>query len=281
MKWLLAFLFGLWTSIAFAASPAFDSSGGFGTGGTGGTGGSFNLTTAGTNRVILAIAVADRTSSPSPTASISGCGLTWTKRIEKQQNNGSNNWGDVAYFTAPASSQLSACSVTASWTGGTLDDWVTGAVGVSGTANINAPFDSNVGIPYTLNSGPSVAANIGSIATSQNDDLFIGVYGDTSGTSAAANFCIGSPSSTTLSNKVSESNAGGTNFAHGYIAGIAASATVTGMNFWGNGSSACSGAGPGLTNAAVVAMVFDALTSDAAAASTPPPGLAIGPPPIH
>jgi len=137
---------------------------------------SSGITTASTNDVIVTAVVSLMLSSAAPTvSSISGCGLTWAKRVSTGSHAMAGVlFGDVDVWWAKTSGTLSGCAVTANWTGSPANGDIV-AWGVNG-ANIAAPFDANVSIPKTASSTSGTATpTITGVSTTAANTLLYAV----------------------------------------------------------------------------------------------------------
>lgn len=117
------------------------------------------LTTSLTNDVIIAFVEASHPSTTPTISSVSGAGLTWTKRKTFSFTFTANTASKmiVEEWWAPAASALSSQVITVT-AGATLDHVSIITFGVNGVANINDPFDPNGGLTVTYNS-PDTGGN--------------------------------------------------------------------------------------------------------------------------
>lgn len=135
-----------------------------------------NLTTTKANDVIVMVVYSSATGTTSCTvSSVSGGGLTWTRRNGQSFSTGSSNWA-VEYWTAVASAPLSAASITAtlnkanpSANSGTLNMVAFGLAGLN-TANI---FDSHSGLPVFNTSLVSSTTVTNTYSTSNAKDVIL------------------------------------------------------------------------------------------------------------
>lgn len=155
------------------AQPTLDSHGNSHS--TGGTTTTIAVTTSQTNDIVLVATDIGINSSTVPTATISGCGLTWSSAA--------NNVGAIASFgnllqmwQALATSTLSACTVTIT-SSTTIDDASTVYCSFHGTATA-APLDNNGALPvYTQNLTGTNVQIIANVTTTQAHDQIIAVAG--------------------------------------------------------------------------------------------------------
>jgi hypothetical protein len=114
-------------------------------------------------------------SMPSITG-VSGCSLTWTKRMAWPANGvfGGTYYADIEEWVAKATSTLSSCTPVVSWTpDGTNNLYV--VFGVNGAASPSAPFDSNSSLPsesQDLSGNPGVAITTGVSTNNPTDFIF-------------------------------------------------------------------------------------------------------------
>ncbi len=122
-----------------------------------------SLSTAGTNRVIYVCVI-----STGNITGVSGGGLTWSLRA--------NGDGLCVIYTAVASAQLAAASITVTFDPGTTFASVV-AFGISG-ANYSSPFDPNGSLPNIQFPRGTIGDGLnGTITTSNANDFLIGFYG--------------------------------------------------------------------------------------------------------
>jgi hypothetical protein len=166
--WLLAA--PAWAAIAFDGSASGKSA----TATLATTGG---ITTAGTNRIIVAlISTIDSTAAPT-VSSISGGSLTWnhTRYASGSQPIGSSLFADTEIWWALAPSSLSAATITATLSGAPSFSGDIAVFGVSG-ANTSSPFDPNGSLPAAVvSANASAAPSVSGISTTNANALLFAV----------------------------------------------------------------------------------------------------------
>lgn len=145
-----------------------------------GAAGSVVLSTANAGDIIVVLLGGVNQNAPGAGATVSGGGLTWTKR--GYANDGS--FREVQLWWAVAPSPLSSVTIStaapANWALTGISAW-----GISG-ANTTTPFDANVSLPATAH-GTSIPPTVSGVSTTNaNDMLICGVVGSGSGPPSAA-----------------------------------------------------------------------------------------------
>lgn len=129
-------------------------------------------TTSNSNDVIIAIAICNNTVAGGNAAcgvtSVSGCGLTWALRIANDDGAGSM-LETVEEWYAIAASPLSACTITAAYSGGPSAARII-VWGING-ANTTTPFDTNGSVPAT--SRATTATTLSETVTTNNPKTFL------------------------------------------------------------------------------------------------------------
>jgi hypothetical protein len=193
------------------------------------------LTTSLTNDVIIAfVEVSHPTNAPSVT-SVAGGGLTWTKRQTKSMTFTANTAGKLVAeeWWAPSTGALTAQVITVTGAAsGTPDHCNIIVFGVTGCNNINAPFDSNGGLPVSYNSpdtgGNKDPTNAGSdrptLSTTQAHSMVIGYNVCISVTTDRADVA-----SVAWTQIAQENNAGGTDWSNAVAEEFIFSTVQTGL----------------------------------------------------
>lgn len=168
------------------------------------TGPSAVLTTSNTDDIIVAIIWARSSSSAFASATISGAGLTWTRRWQKTDIKNTSDFMTLELWSAHAASALSSQTIS------TTFDIACGrcaliVFGVNG-ANLANPFDPNTGLPYLTDYDSTVntATHNVTFNTNNSNDFLIGILASDSTTlidgspaagwsdiAVAANFSMG------------------------------------------------------------------------------------------
>lgn len=138
---------------------------------------SSGLTTANANDVIVACVTAYVTSGSAPTvSSVSGGGLTWTKRVSTGSTALKPSFAaNIDVWQAVASSTLSSVTVTATLSSASAQDADLVVFGVSG-ADTAAPSDPNSSLPAQASSAtPSTTPSVSGVSTSSPRSLIYAV----------------------------------------------------------------------------------------------------------
>jgi hypothetical protein len=168
---------------------------------TGGTSGTIFLTTNAANEVVF-LFVQVGTTGATITTSVSGAGLTWTKRKSVVNTNVAYSLTELWYAPAPSIVAGSEIAVT---TSGTMDDMALIIAAVTGCAP--QIFDTNASLP----AGPETSSTSPipiTISTSETNDVVFGVIGTN-----ASNGSLLVDTAAGFSLLTSVTNAGGTHFA--------------------------------------------------------------------
>lgn len=128
-----------------------------------------SLTTADTNDVIVLEIFTNPSSGSASVSSVSGGGLTWTKRTAQPWAVTAINY-DMEIWWASASSPLIAQTITANVTGSNSANRLV-VLGVNG-ANLSVPFDANAGVPQFTH-GELVNTLTNTISTTNPNTLLI------------------------------------------------------------------------------------------------------------
>jgi epidermal growth factor receptor substrate 15 len=146
---------------------------------------SVSISTSGANRLIVALCGLGSTNGNNPISSVSGGGLTWTKRIGSVGSATGTNWNYAEIWTAPAPAQLTTQSITLTLTGAD-----TGAIQFTVGALTGHNIASPIGASGT-NTGTGATrynADVSVTATASNSWL-LGVWDSPAGpVSAGTNF---------------------------------------------------------------------------------------------
>lgn len=175
-------LLSIWFILAAGAAlanprPTIDT-GGFNAGAGGGNS-TTNMNTNGPNEVIVAAFDAGPSTNGIviTISSVSGCGLTWTRRAQVYSTNGP--WTNEEWW-APVPSTMSSCTVTVTWSGGAVDGSSVSWMAIAGAYDIYHPFDPNLALPYvTANTTESNVQLTSTLTTTNVDNLVISMAGST------------------------------------------------------------------------------------------------------
>ena len=169
MKRLITFLTFLLVAHAAWAAIAIDgtatATGGFTSSITSGT-----LTTTQTNDVVIVYVTTINGTSAATVSSMSGCGLTWTKRYASGPITLVASSGNIEEWYAKSSGTLS-CAVTANFAfNPTFSDITVFGISVANTTTV---FDTNGGLPNNAHSNTAGSPSVGSVSTSNASDMLI------------------------------------------------------------------------------------------------------------
>lgn len=149
--------------------------------------GTVMLTTANAADLIVLIVFAEGASKPGfpySISSVSGAGLTWTKRKAFTSSNGGGQLIEIWY--AQAAAILSSQTITFTFSA-TLDDFAAFAFGVSGY-DTTTPWTTNVSLPATNSASASSDPSVSGCSTSEANTMMIAA----AGSSNSGNFSSGS-----------------------------------------------------------------------------------------
>lgn len=168
--------------------------------------GTVNVTTAGTNRILVVSVHNEKNGSRQTVSSVTSAGLTWTRRKAFAFNASNTALQNLETWWAYAPSQLTAHTITVTLSAAT-DDATIGVFAVSG-ANVVSPWDSNAAIPATNSdiTGANSTGSVPGVSTTTPDCVLLGFWG--AGGTASSTPTVG----TGYTQINSFSNGGGTNF---------------------------------------------------------------------
>jgi len=189
----------------------------------GATSGTLNVTTSGTDRILLLFAGMDNVDGTQPQiTSIATSGLTWINRTVFQYIDAFNvSWKiSTEVWWAYASAQLTSAATVVSFGAGGVSHIVDGAavgiVAVSGLTNFSNPFDPNSSLPKTQHDGAGMIQSpptVTGVSTTDANDVLLGMwYASTSETVPS-----GPMSGWTQDAQISDNDGAGTAFIRFYL----------------------------------------------------------------
>lgn len=141
---------------------------------TGSNMGTITLTTTGTNTIVVLCVINENNGGTQRTVTgVSGGGLTWASR---SQVTGADTWISFDTWWALAASPLTSTTITYTLSG-TTDDACVVAFGVNGSSNTSAPWDTNVGLPFSANGG-GTSVSVSGVSTTTANTFMISFAGD-------------------------------------------------------------------------------------------------------
>src|ERR1700676_3180566 len=173
------------------------------------------LTTANAGDIVVVFTHAEAVNAQGahPTVSgISGGGLSWAKRSAANLDNGGfgNAYNRCECWWAYASGTLSGVTITATWTGVTIDDMSIVAFGVTGFTGTNYktnPWDANASLPAINSASTTTTPTVSGVSTNNAAVMVLDLVATAGGGNINAGNIAGSAAtSVTLAN-----NGGGTN----------------------------------------------------------------------
>lgn len=147
---------------------------------TGATSGTINITTSGTDRIIILVVASEKTGTVQSTNLPTASGLTFALRKTLPFTDSGGGDQVLSVYWAYAAAQQTAKTITINL-GATPDDVSVGVFAVSGVTNFTNPWDTNSSLPATAtgNSGPP--ATVSGVSTTQANSMIFGFYGTRNG----------------------------------------------------------------------------------------------------
>jgi hypothetical protein len=173
---------------------------------TGGTVGTIDITTSGTDRIIVIQISSEMDDTPQSVASVTASGLTFALRKQFQSSFSSSPTHDtvIEIWWAYAAAQQTGTTITVTLNV-TTDNASLIVFGVVGATDFSAPWDVNGSLPAT-NSGASSIPSCTGISTTSTDSIIFGFY---------ATYLNGMPSAGSgYTQIVTAENTGGTNYSY-------------------------------------------------------------------
>lgn len=188
-----------------------------------------DITTSGTDRIVVIVAHAEKTTASPTISSVSAAGLTFQKHTSQQwAASHTDEYNGYEVWWAYAASVQTANTVTITWDA-TIDDSTVMAFAVSGSTAFTDPFDANASVPSLSTGSAATPSDSGLSTDSTNTILF--------------NFCatgdgLGIPSAPSGHTSMgSQTNNGGTRWSAQSGSYIAFASTQSGYSFTDNGTT--------------------------------------------
>lgn len=144
-----------------------------------------NITTSGTDRIIVVAVGHEEASAQTSVPTATGLTFALRKRYTETDNGGRFNVMET--FWAYAAAQQTAKTITVTMSGA-IDDAVIGVFAVSGVGNFVTPWDSNAALPATADTfSANTPPPVSGVSTTSAPTLMFGFFGARDGCATTVN----------------------------------------------------------------------------------------------